>query len=187
MNIRAAGRTPPIRILAGRWKGRRLDVPAGARPTSGRARASLFDLLGPARVAGARVLDVYAGSGAVGIEAVSRGARAAVLVEADPGAIGRTLARLGDPAGQVRLEAGSAASAIASLARAGARFDLIFADPPYGRGPGADLDRIAEILGPAGTLVLQTDAAAAPLPPPGTREVRSRAYGRNVFHFFEIL
>ena len=62
-----------VRISAGRWKAKALEVPAQARPTAARAREALFDLLGP-ELAGARFLDLYAGSGAIGIEAVSRGA-----------------------------------------------------------------------------------------------------------------
>lgn len=182
-------RPPPslVRILAGAWKGRRLDVPEGARPTSSRARAALFDLLGPHRVEGARFLDLFAGTGAVGLEAVSRGAGAAVLVEADAGAIGRTLERLGEPGERVRLAAGTAASALAALERSGERFDVIFADPPYARGADGELARAAVLLSPGGVLVVQTDAGPAPVTPPGMRALRARAYGRNVFHFFEIL
>jgi 16S rRNA (guanine966-N2)-methyltransferase len=185
--IRADSRASLVRILAGKWKGRRLDVPVGARPTSGRARAALFDLLGPDRIAGARVLDLFAGSGAVGLEAVSRGAVRAVLVEADPRALERTLERLGDPEVQVRIAPGPAASAIAALAREAERFDVVFADPPYGRGAEGELDRIAALLDPAGVLVVQADADSTPGAPQGMRALRSRAYGRNVFHFFEIL
>ncbi len=176
-----------VRILAGRWKGRRLEVPPGARPTSARARASLFDLLGPDRIDGARVLDLFAGSGAVGLEAVSRGAAAAVLVEADAGAIARTLARLGDPEGRVRVAAGRAAAAIAALGREGERFDVIFSDPPYDREPDGDLEGVGALLAPGGVLIVQADANRATAPPPGMRELRSRAYGRNVFHFFGVL
>lgn len=186
MNRSRGGRSL-VRILAGRWKGRRLDVPVGARPTSGRARASLFDLLGPDRIAGARFLDLFAGSGAVGLEAVSRGAALAVLAEADAAALTRTLARLGDPDGQVRIATGTAASAIAALERAGERFDVVFADPPYAHGAAGELGGVAALLAPGGVLVVQTDADSAPPAPAGTRALRSRAYGRNVFHFFEIL
>ena len=176
-----------VRILAGAWKGRRLDVPEGARPTSSRARAALFDLLGPDRIDGARFLDVFAGTGAVGLEAVSRGAAEAVLLEADPRAIARTLDRLGEPGERVRLVPGPAASALAALARGDERFDVVFADPPYARASDGELGRAAVLLAPAGLLVVQTDAPGAPATPPGTRPLRARAYGRNVFHFFEIL
>lgn len=181
-----AGGSSLVRILAGRWKGRRLDVPAGARPTSGRARASLFDLLGPDRIAGARFLDLFAGSGAVGLEAVSRGAALAVLVEADARALALSLARLGDPEGRVRVAAGTAAAAIAALERAGDRFDVVFADPPYALGAAGELDGVAALLAGGGVLVVQADADSVPAAPRGTKAVKCRAYGRNVFHFFEI-
>ncbi|HEX7251797.1 MAG TPA: RsmD family RNA methyltransferase, partial [Thermoanaerobaculia bacterium] len=77
-----------VRIFAGRWKGRMLEVPSDARPTSGRAREALFSIVRES-LRGARVLDLYAGSGAVGLEALSRGARRAVLVEQKPGALDR--------------------------------------------------------------------------------------------------
>ncbi len=182
-----AGRPSLVRILAGKWKGRRLDVPVGARPTSGRARSALFDLLGPDRIADARVLDLFAGSGAVGLEAISRGAARAVLVEADARALEHTLARLGDPGGQVRIAPGPAVSAIAALAREAERFDVVFADPPYGRGAEEELGQVAGLLDPAGVLVVQADAGSSPATPQRMRALRSRAYGRNVFHFFEIL
>lgn len=176
-----------VRILAGAWKGRRLDVPEGARPTSSRARAALFDLLGPDRIAGSRFLDLFAGTGAVGLEAVSRGAAATVLVEADARALAKTLERLGEPAERVRLAAGPAASALAALERSGERFDVIFADPPYARGAEGEVPRAAALLAPGGVLVVQSDAKSAPSTPPGLKALRPRAYGRNVFHFFEIL
>ena len=122
-----------MRIQAGKWKGRRLEVPETARPTSGRARAALFDLLGPERIANARVLDLFAGSGAVGLEAVSRGAAAAVLVDADASAVASTCARIGAAPGEVRVVVGRRPRPPWPPSLGGAeRFDLIFADPPYG-------------------------------------------------------
>jgi 16S rRNA (guanine966-N2)-methyltransferase len=178
---------PVVRIQAGKWKGRRLEVPPGARPTSGRARAALFNLLGPERLAGARVLDLFAGSGAVGLEAVSRGAALAVLVEREGGPVARTLARHSISPAEARLAAGPAASALAALARAGERFDVVFADPPYGMDAGADLDRAAGMLAAGGELVVQADEAAQVATPRGLAALSRRAYGRNVFHFFGIL
>ncbi|NUO77664.1 MAG: 16S rRNA (guanine(966)-N(2))-methyltransferase RsmD, partial [Lysobacter sp.] len=89
MNKPSAGRTATapgrIRIIGGRWRGTRLDVPdaPGLRPTSDRVRETLFNWLIPA-LPGARVLDLFAGTGALGLEALSRGAAAATLVERDP-------------------------------------------------------------------------------------------------------
>ena len=182
----AAGGRPVVRIQAGKWKGRRLEVPPGARPTASRARAALFDLLGE-RIRGARVLDLFAGSGAVGLEAVSRGAALAVLVEREGGPVARTLARHSISPAEARLAAGPAASALAALARAGERFDVVFADPPYGMDAGADLDRAAGMLAAGGELVVQADEAAQVATPRGLAALSRRAYGRNVFHFFGIL
>jgi 16S rRNA (guanine966-N2)-methyltransferase len=151
------------------------------------AGAALFELLGPDRVAGARVLDLFAGSGAVGLEAVSRGAALAVLVEREGDRIARALARFSISPAQARLAAGPAASALATLARAGERFDVVFADPPYGLDARADLDRAAELLAEGGVLVVQADRAAPVAAPRGLDTLSRRTYGRNVFHFFGIL
>jgi len=186
---RAGGRSrsPEVRITAGRWKGRRLEAPADARPTSGRAREALFDLLGD-RVSGARVLDLFAGSGAVGLEAVSRGAASAVLVESDARGIRRTLDRLGDDAVVVRLIAGDAADAVEQLAGSGELFDVVFADPPYRLEPAAaGLARAARLLQAEGVLVLQRDYDEDSGALPGLKAVGRRAYGRNVFIFYELL
>jgi 16S rRNA (guanine966-N2)-methyltransferase len=175
-----------VRILAGRWKGRVLHVPPGARPTSGRARAALFDLLG-GRVAGARVLELYAGSGAVGLEAVSRGARSAVLVEPDGTAIARSLERLSPEPGEVILMSARAETAIRSLARRSERFDVVFADPPYGRSlDQGELSAMAGLLAPGGVLALQEDAARESPTVAELVLLERRAYGRNVFLFFAM-
>ena len=175
-----------VRIQAGKWKGRRLEVPETARPTSGRARAALFDLLGPERIANARVLDLFAGSGAVGLEAVSRGAAAAVFVDADASAVANTCARIGAAPGEVRVVSGDAGAAVVALARGAERFDLIFADPPYGKDPGRVMDGAAALLAAGGVLIVQADAGEAVLAPAGLKPLSRRDYGRNVFHFFGI-
>jgi 16S rRNA (guanine966-N2)-methyltransferase len=188
--VRTASARGAVRIQAGKWKGRRLEVPEGARPTSGRARAALFDVLGPDRLANARVLDLFAGSGAVGLEAVSRGAAAAVLVESDARAIARTCDRLSATPEEVRVVAGDAGSALAGLGRRGEKFDLVFSDPPYSAGAAGvarALADAAELLAEGGVLIVQADAGEAVPPPRGLRAVARRAYGRNVFHFFGIL
>jgi hypothetical protein len=87
-------------------------------------------------VSGARVLDLYAGTGGVGIELVSRGAASAVLVEQEAAPLLRALERIGARPEEVRVVAAAADRALADLARAGERFDIVFADPPYGDGPG---------------------------------------------------
>jgi 16S rRNA (guanine966-N2)-methyltransferase len=117
-----------LRVVAGQFKGRRLQAPRGprTRPTADRVREALFSMLGD--VSGARVLDLYAGSGALGIEALSRGAASAVFVEWDPqavAAIERNLAAVGVEALVVREDA------MRYLARADGPFELVFCDPPY--------------------------------------------------------
>jgi 16S rRNA (guanine966-N2)-methyltransferase len=117
-----------VRVVAGEFRGRRLAAPRGARtrPTADRVREALFSMLG--EVSGARVLDLYAGSGALGIEALSRGAGSAVFVERNARAaavIERNLASLGLEQKVVRDDA------MRFLARAGGTFDLVFCDPPY--------------------------------------------------------
>jgi 16S rRNA (guanine966-N2)-methyltransferase len=117
-----------LRVVAGSFKGRRLTAPRGTRtrPTADRVREALFSMLGD--VGGAHVLDLYAGSGALGIEALSRGAESAVFVERDAqavAAIERNLAAVGVEATVLRQDV------LRFLARPGAPFDLVFCDPPY--------------------------------------------------------
>ena len=157
-------------------------MPDGARPTSSRAREALFDILQDA-VSGARVLELFAGSGAVGIEALSRDAREAVFVESDPAALEKNLARLGAAKGEARVIRGEARTIAAALARDGERFDLVFADPPYAL-KSALAKHIAQLRAPGGTIVFQTDADAGPPALPGVAPAHRRAYGRNVFWFF---
>lgn len=174
-----------VRVAAGRWKGRRLEVPAGARSTSGRAREALFNIL-QETIRGASVLDLYAGSGAVGLEAVSRGAARAVLVERDARALARNVEVLGPREGEVRVLRTDVEEAIDALTRRGERFDIIFSDPPYAAPFETGLvARIAALTAPGGLFILQRDAPPEFVQEPeGLMLVRRRQYGRNVFYFF---
>jgi 16S rRNA (guanine(966)-N(2))-methyltransferase RsmD len=123
------------RIIAGRGKGRRLSMPKGAetRPTGARVRQTLFDILAP-KLPGARFLDAFAGSGAVGLEALSRGALKVVLVDSSPAAVAKireNAAALGEVGGEVQVFRQDARVALIALAERGARFDVIYLDPPY--------------------------------------------------------
>jgi 16S rRNA (guanine966-N2)-methyltransferase len=125
-----------MRIIAGSLKGRQLKAPtwAGLRPTSDKLRETIFNILAP-RIAGARVLDLYAGTGALGIEALSRGAASATFVDADRRAqalVAENLARCGLAEGYVIIRA-SVTRALATLAAADPRerFDIVLLDPPY--------------------------------------------------------
>jgi 16S rRNA (guanine(966)-N(2))-methyltransferase RsmD len=124
-----------MRIIGGADRGRRLKAPRGlrTRPTGDRVRVTLFDILGPA-VAGTRVLDLFAGTGAVGIEALSRGAARAVFVERDRDALRAlraNLAALGLGRDAARVVGADALAALPVLAASEAPFDLVFLDPPY--------------------------------------------------------
>jgi len=155
-----------MRIIAGRLKGRRLTSPKwpGLRPTSDRLRETLFDILG-ARVKGASVLDLYAGTGASGIEALSRGASHVTFVERDRRALAlmaENLARCGVGSGYAIIRAD--AERLDSTRLTGV-FDLILLDPPYAEGSQeAILAAAARHLGPGGLLVLEH---ARRRPPPG--------------------
>jgi len=124
-----------VRIIGGRWRGTRLPVAGveGLRPTSDRARETLFNWLLP-KLPGARVLDLFAGTGTLGFEALSRGAREAVLVERDAGLCASLRATA------ARLQGGEAARIVHQDALAflrswhGAPFDVVFVDPPFAAG-----------------------------------------------------
>jgi 16S rRNA G966 N2-methylase RsmD len=139
-------------------------------------------------VVGARVLDLYAGTGAVGIEMVSCGAVSAVLVEREAEPLRRCLERIGASPSEVRVVALAAAEAVAELARNGERFDVVFADPPYAARPGSvELEAAAGLLSARGVFVLQQDARTAVPQLKGLALRDRRAYGRNVFFFFGML
>jgi 16S rRNA (guanine966-N2)-methyltransferase len=146
-----------LRVVAGKFKGRRLSAPRGTRtrPTADRVREALFSMLGD--VGGARVLDLYAGSGALGIEALSRGAEGVVFVERDAqalAAIERNLAAVGAEATVVRQDV------MRFLARADGAFDLVFCDPPYdsaSRLAGPLADRLPALIAEDARIVTESD------------------------------
>jgi 16S rRNA (guanine966-N2)-methyltransferase len=146
-----------VRVVAGRYGGRRLSAPRGTRtrPTADRVREALFSMLGD--VDGARVLDLYAGSGALGIEALSRGAGSAVFVERDPraaAAIERNLAAVGVEATVARQDA------LRFLGRAEGQFDLVFCDPPYdsaSRLAGPLAERLPALTSEDARIVTESD------------------------------
>jgi 16S rRNA (guanine966-N2)-methyltransferase len=181
-----------MRVIAGRFGGLRLETPSrGVRPTGDRVKESLFAMLGP-RLPGARVLDLFAGSGALGLEALSRGAAHAVFVERVPATariLEANLRRCGVGSEEADVVIRSAAAAGATWAAQGRRFDLVFADPPYDQAPGLLADVLAQapaLLAPDGLLVLEHRKQDPPPPlPVGLRQVRERVYGDTVIVWVE--
>ncbi|MBI5066686.1 MAG: 16S rRNA (guanine(966)-N(2))-methyltransferase RsmD [Deltaproteobacteria bacterium] len=168
-----------MRIVAGEARGRRLQAPPGqaTRPTSDKVRGALFNVLGQF-FEGGRVLDLYAGTGALALEALSRGCERAVCVEADRRAaecIRRNAGACG-MAGRVEVRCEPVERALARLG--GGAFHLVFLDPPYEVGPGAALAALAPLLAPQATVVAEHDAGAPPPDdPPGLALDARRTWG----------
>ena len=178
-----------MRVIGGALKGRRLKTPAwaGLRPTSDKLRETLFNVLAP-RVAGARVLDGYAGTGAVGIEAVSRGARRVTFVERDRrarGLIAENLAHCG-----ITTECAIIRS---SFDRSGPfdpvdsiLFDIILLDPPYEDLPEQVIPNAAGLLAAGGVLVLEhAKRRRAPDVTAQLQRTRQIVSGDSVLSFYE--
>jgi 16S rRNA (guanine966-N2)-methyltransferase len=185
-----AGGGKPPRVIAGEAGGRRLAVPRGGRlrPTADRVKESLFSALG-ARLDGAGVLDLYAGTGALAIEALSRGASRAVLVERDRdalAAIDTNLERTG--VGPARVLRGDVGAVVGGPPPAEAPFDVVLADPPYDLSD----DAVAEVLGrlaangwlAPGAVVAVERPVGAGLPP-GWVSTWTRCYGDTLVLFLQ--
>ncbi len=177
-----------MRIIAGSRKGARIFAPKGldTRPTSDRVREAAYNLIGP--VDGAAVLDLFAGSGAMGLEALSRGAASVVFVESSREAC-RTIERNLD---KLRLTGATvlcqeARRALAEDAAAGRRYDLVSIDPPYGMFPSVRAllsTYLPAILAEDGLAVVETAAKEEPDLPPLARRT-SRGYGSARLTVFE--
>jgi 16S rRNA (guanine(966)-N(2))-methyltransferase RsmD len=171
-----------MRVIAGELKGQRLVAPRGhrVRPTSDRVREAVFSALG-ARVEGAHVLDLFCGTGALAIEALSRGAASAVLVDRDPRAALGNVERLG-LGGRVELIRSDAGRWLAAREEEGAeavRFDLVFVDAPYrlAERVGQELDtRLPGLLGEGGRAIVES-GARSPLRLKSLPRLRQRRYG----------
>jgi 16S rRNA (guanine966-N2)-methyltransferase len=173
-----------MRIIAGTHRGSRISAPKGldTRPTGDRVREAAFNLIGP--VEGASVLDLFAGSGAMGLEALSRGAASVTFVESDRGAcrtIAENLERLRLTG--ARITCGDALWALRQDSR---RYDLVLVDPPY--EAWAELEpklakHLPRVLEPDGLLVVETGSRTAPALPLPLRT--SRRYGSARLSLFE--
>jgi 16S rRNA (guanine(966)-N(2))-methyltransferase RsmD len=188
-----------MRITGGSDGGRRLRAPAGqkTRPTSARTREAIFDVLAARHFGGGmadvRVLDLYAGAGTLGLEALSRGAAACVFVDQASSAVAAVRHNLGLMAGSLAQAATRVlrAEVLRELPRLGARgerFELIFADPPYA---GPEVDKVVAAVGEAkllaehGVLVVEHAARrAAPAAPEGLMAEATRRYGDSAVTFY---
>jgi 16S rRNA (guanine966-N2)-methyltransferase len=172
-----------VRIVAGTRRGHRIAAPKGTatRPTSDRVRESAFNLIGP--VDGADVLDLFAGSGAMGLEALSRGAASCVFVESDRDAcrtIDANLEKLG-LRGIVLCQ-----DALRALAAERRTYELVLCDPPYGYERAAALaPQLARVLAPDGLLVYETGARDEEPAVEGLAARTSRRYGSARLTLFE--
>ena len=182
-----------MRIIAGAYKGRRLTTPRGdtTRPTADQVRIALLDTLMP-WLPEARVLDLFAGAGGVGLEALSRGAAHVTFVERDARAVQAlraNVATLG-VAPATRLVRADVGRALRALRRDGERFDVVFLDPPYG---GDDVTTTLDMLGDAvvisdrGVVVAQHPTKRAPAAIVGRLEAfRARRFGETTLTFFRL-
>ncbi|HKX16860.1 MAG TPA: 16S rRNA (guanine(966)-N(2))-methyltransferase RsmD [bacterium] len=178
-----------MRVTSGSAKGTHLRAPgAGVRPTSDRVKEALFNALAP-RLADARVLDLFAGTGALGIEALSRGAARSVFIERDPRMVAAIRRNLAAAHVDDRAEArrGSVPAALDAIEREGAAFDLIVLDPPYGQElPARTLRRLADspLLAPGGIIAADGHWRDDPGEIPGLRRVRDARYGETGLWFY---
>jgi 16S rRNA (guanine966-N2)-methyltransferase len=180
-----------MRVVAGEWRGRTLKSPTwdGLRPTSDRLRETLFAIVGPT-IAGARVLDGYAGTGAIGIEALSRGASQVTFVERDARAvrlIEQNLAMIDAAATRARAII-RACFADAAATLAGEAFDLIILDPPYAHDAAAVALRDARGLAAASTRIIVEHANryAPPAEQQGLHLRRTVKAGDSAISFYEL-
>ncbi len=183
--VKKPGRTAPpgqLRIIGGSWRGRRLPVPLapGLRPTPDRVRETLFNWLAPV-ISGMCCLDLYAGTGALGLEALSRGAAEVCFVEREPvvaRALEQALARLACAPPQASV---ACADAVRFLRGTPRPFDLVFLDPPFGTGGIGDLCTLLDggWLADGARIYLEM-AREQPLPllPPGWEVLREKEAGQ---------
>jgi 16S rRNA (guanine966-N2)-methyltransferase len=174
-----------VRVIAGRFKGRRLKTPEweGLRPTSDKLRETLFNVLAP-RIEGTRVLDAYAGTGALGLEALSRGAAQVTFVERDR----RAAALIEENARVCGVKGGYTIACNDFLHWRGGEagsFDLVLLDPPYDVGSVRQvLERAAGLLSPDGLLVLERATRLEPDVPPDLERVRDVRSGDSTLTMF---
>jgi 16S rRNA (guanine966-N2)-methyltransferase len=176
-----------LRLSGGEFRGRKLRVAHGVRPTEGRVREALFSIW-QTELPGARVLDLFAGSGAFALEALGRGAAAAVLVEGDPQvarALRENVATL-QVKDAVHLYRMRLPAALGMLAQREGAFDLAFVDPPYGFEDAARLLReLAPLMTEGGSIAFEHGAQDEPAAAPAGWELtQTRCYGGSCLSFY---
>ena len=178
-----------MRVIAGTAKGRKLVAPPGnaTRPTPARVREALFSILA-AHLSGAAVLDIFAGTGSLGMEALSRGARVACFIESDRRALAALCHNVKSFGGAAEVLAMPATAALNHLARLRRRFDLVFMDPPYTHGllaPVLASVAAAKLLKEDGVIVCEHHGhTPAPPAPPGFTAISTRIFGDVAISLF---
>lgn len=192
MQSRRRAKSTGVRIVGGCWRGRRLAIPSGTevRPTPDRVRETLFNWLAPS-LPGAQCLDLYAGTGVLGLEALSRGAAVTTFVEHDAVLVRALEERIGALAAQAQVFQEDAMEFLAS--RPQRPFDVVFVDPPYSTGLAQVLEKLAAWLAPGHLVYVERqverggrslgDAAAAV---PGVRLMKHRKAARVAFGLLRL-
>lgn len=174
-----------MRVISGRLGGRNFGSPHGHRthPMSDKMRGAIFGVLGD--IKGLTVLDAFAGSGALAIEAISRGAKSSVAIEVDKGAHSVITANIKELGIDDQIKAVRAFTGAWSTRNQAQMFDLIFVDPPYDNVPYRDLKSLPRHLTTDGTLVLSWPGKAEPLKFEDLSLVLSKDYGDSSLHFYK--
>ncbi len=176
-----------MRVISGTLGGRIFEAPKGHRthPMSEKMRGAIFGTLGD--IDGLSVLDAFAGSGALAIEAISRGAEHAMAVEVDPGAYATIKKNIADLGIDEQVKVTRAYAGAWSTRHQVKLFDVVLLDPPYDNLPYRDLKRMSRHVAPGGTLVLSWPAKADWYPFEGMELVMSKEYGDGNLHFYKLV
>ena len=176
---------PGVRITGGEFRGRGLAVPPGARPTEGRVREALFSIWND-HIEGARVLDLFAGSGVVGLEALGRGALSALAVDQSLGAV-KTLEANAGKLGEKLLDI-RRLTLPAGLTRVEGPFDLVYADPPYNFNAYVELlETAAPLLASDGELAVEhSSRRELPIEVGPLTRIDERKYGESAVSFYRL-
>jgi 16S rRNA (guanine966-N2)-methyltransferase len=174
-----------MRVISGYLGGRTFESPGGHRthPMSDKMRGAIFGTLGD--IKGLEVLDAFAGSGALSIEAISRGAKHAVAIDNDKRAHATIKINIDKLELTDRIKSTKAFAGAWSMRHQAMLFDLIFVDPPYNDPPYRDLDKLPRHLKPSGTLVLSWPGKEKPLNYPGLQIVQNKVYGDGQLVFYQ--